>query len=73
MRNGNTFVILRLMWLLKGYRTLTSKSITSIILGTEGSSDYELEKNGYWEAEALMIKAIMRVCAIDLKEFGMIT
>ena len=47
MRNGNTFVILRLTWLLKGYRTLTSESITSIILGTEGSSDYELEKSGY--------------------------
>ena len=37
-------MILRLTWLLKGYRTLTSKSITSIILGTEGSSDYELDK-----------------------------
>ena len=45
--DSNTFVILRLTWLLKGYRTLTSKSITSIILGTEGCSDYELEKNGY--------------------------
>ena len=73
MRNGSTFVILRLTRLLKGYRTLTSKSITSIILGTKGSSDYELEKNGYSEAKALMLKAIMRVCAIDLKEIGMIT
>ena len=44
MRNGNTLVILRLSWSLKGYRTLMSKSITSIILGTEGSSDYELGK-----------------------------
>ena len=46
MRNGNTFVILRLTWLLKGYRTLTSKSVTSIVLCTEDSNDYGLEKNG---------------------------
>ena len=43
----NAFVILRLTYLLKGYRTLASKSITSIILGTEDSNDYELEKSGY--------------------------
>ena len=45
--DSNAFVIPRLTRLLKGYRTLASKSITRIILGTEGSSDYELEKNGY--------------------------
>ena len=45
--DSNTFVILRLTRVLKGYRMLTSKGVTSIILGTEGSSDYELEKNGY--------------------------
>ena len=45
--DSNAFVILRLTRLLKGYRTLTSKSVISIKFGTEDSNDYELEKSGY--------------------------
>ena len=47
--------------------------MTSIVLGTEDSNDYELEKNGYWETKAIMLEAMMRVCAIDLREIGTIT
>ena len=66
-------MILRLTWLLKGYRTLTNKSVTSIVLCTEDSNAYELEKNEYREAGAVMLEAMMRAGVIDLKEFGMIT
>ena len=44
---SNAFVILRLTQLLKGYRMLTSKSVTSRVLCTGDSNDYELEKDGY--------------------------
>ena len=45
--DSNAFVILRLTRLFKGYRTLVRKSVTSMILGTEDSNNYELEKSGY--------------------------
>ena len=66
-------MILRLTYLLKGYKTLASKGISRIVFCTEDSNAYELEKKEYWEAKAIMLEAMMRVFAIDLKEFGMIT